>query len=89
MLRAKYPLFMRIRLSKGGRLSLPTHIRRRWATDSLVLEDRGDRVILRPIPQDAITRAVGAFASKDMTSSRARDQMRREEQEAQNRKYPR
>jgi hypothetical protein len=80
---------MKLRISKGGQISLPAAIRRRWATESLVVEDLGDRVVLRPIPHDPIGTAVGAFPSKKMTSSRAREQIRREEQAAESRKYRR
>lgn len=41
---------MRLRVSKGGQVSLPAEIRRRWATDSLVIEDLGDRVVLPTHP---------------------------------------
>jgi AbrB family looped-hinge helix DNA binding protein len=80
---------MRVRISKGGQISLPAEIRRRWATDSLVVEDLGDRVILRPIPFDPMGAAVGSFPSKKMTSSRARERLRREEQAAEMRKHRR
>jgi bifunctional DNA-binding transcriptional regulator/antitoxin component of YhaV-PrlF toxin-antitoxin module len=78
---------MRIRISKGGQISLPAPIRRRWETDSLVIEDLGDRVILRPIPTDPIGAAAGALGSGTMTSTQARERVRREEQAAEARKH--
>lgn len=77
---------MRLRISKGGQVSLPAPIRRRWATDALVIEDLGDRVVLRPIPADPIAAAKGAFPSKG-SAERARDRIRREEQAAEERKF--
>jgi len=76
---------MKLRISKGGQVSLPASIRRRWATDALVIEDLGDRVVLRPIPADPIAAAKGSLRSRGSTA-RARERFRREEQEAEARK---
>ena len=67
-------------------MSLPAPIRRRWATDALVIEDLGDRVVLRPIPADPIAAAKGSLRSKE-GAERARERFRREEQEAEDRKF--
>lgn len=80
---------MKIRISKGGQLSLPAEIRRRWATDALVVEDLGDRVVLRPIPNDPVAAAVGAFSTKKGSATRARQRMREEERAAEGRKHGR
>ena len=80
---------MRLKISKGGQISLPAPIRRRWATDSLVIEDLGDRVVLRPISADPIGTASGALSSRGMTSAQARARVRREEQLSEARKHPR
>jgi len=85
---AKYDSLMKIRISKGGQVSLPAAIRRRWATDALVVEDLGDRVVLRPIPSDPVAAVVGAFPSQRRTASQARKQIRDEELTAERRKYP-
>jgi bifunctional DNA-binding transcriptional regulator/antitoxin component of YhaV-PrlF toxin-antitoxin module len=79
---------MKIRISKGGQVSLPAEIRRRWATDALVVEDLGDRVVLRPIPSDPVGAVVGAFPSQKRTVSQARTRIREEEQAAERRRYP-
>lgn len=71
-------------------MSIPAPIRRRWATDALVIEDLGDRVVLRPIPKDPIAAAKGAFRSKSkMTAAQAMTRLRREEREAEERKFRR
>jgi hypothetical protein len=67
-------------------VSLPAPIRRRWATDALVIEDLGDRVVLRPIPADPIAAAKGSLRSRG-SAERARERLRREEQEAEDRKF--
>ncbi len=76
---------MKIRISKGGQVSLPAEIRRRWATDTLVVEDLGDRVVLRPIPRDPVAAVVGAFPSQGRTSGQARKRTRDKEQTAERR----
>jgi hypothetical protein len=78
---------MKIRLSRGGQFSLPAEIRRRWATDSLVVEDLGDRVVLMPIPEDPVAAVVGAFPSKKGSAAQARKRVRTEEQAAERRKH--
>jgi bifunctional DNA-binding transcriptional regulator/antitoxin component of YhaV-PrlF toxin-antitoxin module len=52
---------MLLRISKGGQVSIPAPIRKRWKTNELVAEDHGDKLVLRPAPDDPIERAYGAF----------------------------
>lgn len=52
----------RIRLSRGGQISIPASIRRRWRTSTFTLEDRGDRLVLEPAADDPIAAAEGALA---------------------------
>jgi bifunctional DNA-binding transcriptional regulator/antitoxin component of YhaV-PrlF toxin-antitoxin module len=51
----------RMRISRGGQVSIPAPIRHRWATSTLTLEDQGDRIVLRPAPDDPIAAAEGAL----------------------------
>lgn len=48
-------------ISKGGQVSLPAEIRRRWGVARLMLIDHGDRVELRPLPDDPIAALRGIF----------------------------
>lgn len=52
---------MEARISKGGQVSIPAAIRKRWATDRVVLEDRGDAILLRPLPEDPVSAARGSL----------------------------
>jgi len=52
----------RMKISKGGQISIPAPIRKRWGTGTLTLEDRGEEIVLRPAPDDPIAAAAGAFA---------------------------
>ena len=42
----------RTTISKGGQVSIPAVIRRRWATSRVVLEDLGDRIVIEPARDD-------------------------------------
>jgi AbrB family looped-hinge helix DNA binding protein len=52
----------RVRISKGGQISIPAAIRHRWGTSTVALEDQGDRIVLEPAPDDPIAAAEGALA---------------------------
>jgi bifunctional DNA-binding transcriptional regulator/antitoxin component of YhaV-PrlF toxin-antitoxin module len=74
---------MQARISKGGQVSIPASIRRRWATDRVVLEDKGDTLTLRPLPADPIRAARGSLRlPKGLTSEDLRAGARAEEEEA-------
>ena len=54
----------RMKISKGGQVSIPAPLRKRWATSTLTLEDRGEEIVLKPAPDDPIAAAAGAFAGE-------------------------
>ncbi|HTA34592.1 MAG TPA: AbrB/MazE/SpoVT family DNA-binding domain-containing protein [Solirubrobacteraceae bacterium] len=65
------------KITRGGQISIPSTIRRRWATSTVALEDLGDRVVLRPAPDDPIAAARGALAGElSMTSGQLRAEAR-------------
>jgi bifunctional DNA-binding transcriptional regulator/antitoxin component of YhaV-PrlF toxin-antitoxin module len=51
----------RLTISRGGQVSVPAAVRKRWRTNTVVAEDRGDHLVLRPTPDDPIEAARGAF----------------------------
>jgi AbrB family looped-hinge helix DNA binding protein len=68
----------KLRISSNGQVSIPAHIRRRWgATDVLVI-DKGDRIIVRPVPIDPIAAVVGKYADSVPPSEELRRQARDE-----------
>lgn len=71
----------RMKISKGGQVSIPAPIRKRWATTTLTLEDRGEEIVLKPAPDDPIAAAAGAFAGQGRGPGL--DTIRREEREAE------
>lgn len=54
----------RVTTSRGGRITIPAAIRRRWRTSTIALEDRGDRLVLTPAVDDPIAAAEGALADE-------------------------
>ena len=58
------------KITRGGQISIPSSIRHRWGTSTLALEDLGDRVVLRPAPDDPIAAARGALAGELSISGR-------------------
>lgn len=54
----------RLVISSGGQVSVPAAVRKRWRTRTVLAEDRGDHVVLRPAPDDPVAAAVGAFATQ-------------------------
>jgi hypothetical protein len=75
------------RISRGGQLSIPAPIRRRWATDRVLLEDRGDAIVVRPIPADPLAAARGSMrVPGGPTSDELREMARAEEAGSEARK---
>jgi AbrB family looped-hinge helix DNA binding protein len=77
------------KITRGGQISIPSSIRHRWGTSTLALEDLGDRVVLRPAPDDPIAAARGALAGElSMSSGQLRKAAREAETMAERRRRP-
>jgi AbrB family looped-hinge helix DNA binding protein len=59
-------MFMRtrMRVTRGGQISIPAEIRHRWGTSTVSLDDQGDRIVIQPAPDDPIAAADGALAAE-------------------------
>lgn len=75
-------------ISRGGQISIPAEIRRRWGTSQISVEDRGNALILRPIPPDPIGAAIGSLAGPGPSSDVARAATREEERLSDERRRP-
>jgi AbrB family looped-hinge helix DNA binding protein len=62
-------IMSRTKITRGGQISIPAFIRRRWNTSTLSLEDLGDHVVLRPAADDPVSAARGALAAEIKTRS--------------------
>lgn len=75
-------------ISKGGQISVPADVRKRWGTRRLRLEDRGDEIVITPAPEDPIAAARGIFKGRSKyTSEELRRMEREEEAEIEERKW--
>lgn len=79
----------RMKISKGGQVSIPAPIRKRWGTTTVTLEDRGEEIVLKPAPDDPLAAAAGAFAGegRGIGLDTIRREEREAEQEAEERKF--
>ena len=52
----------RLKITRGGQVSVPADVSRRWGTNTVTVEDMGDHVVLRPASDDPVSAAYGAFS---------------------------
>ena len=75
------------KITSAGQVSLPARVRRRWGTKRVLVEDLGDRVVLRPMPDDPIAAARGILKGRipgtDVLRARAREDERHAEERRQ------
>lgn len=67
-----------MKVSRNGQVSIPADARARWQADRVVVVDLGDRVVIRPLPDDAVGDLVGKYAGKGPSSQGARSAARAE-----------
>jgi bifunctional DNA-binding transcriptional regulator/antitoxin component of YhaV-PrlF toxin-antitoxin module len=67
------------KITAGGQISLPATVRKRWGTRSVAVEDLGDHVVVRPLPDDPIAAARGALRGRVDTSTSLRTRARRDD----------
>jgi bifunctional DNA-binding transcriptional regulator/antitoxin component of YhaV-PrlF toxin-antitoxin module len=60
------------RVTSNGQVSLPAALRRRWHVDKVLVVDRGDYAIVRPIPKDPVGELRGAHAGPGPATEEAR-----------------
>lgn len=78
---------MNYRITSSGQVSIPAAVRQRWKTRAVQIEDRGDHVVVRPVPEDPIEAAYGAFKGRiSISSEEARAIVRAEDARIEQRK---
>jgi hypothetical protein len=65
----------RLVISSGGQISVPAAVRKRWGTRTVLAEDQGDQLVLRPAPDDPIAAVRGIFAG-EMSGGPTIDELR-------------
>jgi bifunctional DNA-binding transcriptional regulator/antitoxin component of YhaV-PrlF toxin-antitoxin module len=63
---------VKAKVTRNGQVSLPAELRHRWGACSVLVIDRGDHALVRPIPDDTIASLRGAHACPGPTSEEAR-----------------
>ncbi|OFW71595.1 MAG: hypothetical protein A2Y55_02200 [Actinobacteria bacterium RBG_16_68_12] len=81
----------RHRITGAGQVSIPAEVRHRWGTSTVAIEDEGDRIVLRPVPDDPIAALRGSLADlrTDVTATEAVRAARDEEIEIEEEKWKR
>lgn len=51
-------------ISQGGQVQIPAEVRRRWGTRKVMIDDDGDSLRIRPLPDDLIAAAQALLAGK-------------------------
>ena len=74
------------RITQGGQISLPASVRRRWGTSTVGIEDLGDSVVVRPLPDDPIAAARGALQGRIGSTAELRAKARKDEGRAEGRR---
>jgi len=66
-------------LSRNGQVSIPAEARSRWNTHHVIVVDLGDRVVMRPMPDQPVEELEGKYRGRGPTSEDARRRARRDE----------
>jgi AbrB family looped-hinge helix DNA binding protein len=76
----------RVRVSRNGQVSVPAAVRHRWGTSTVLIIDRGDYAIVRPVPDDPVEALRGAYDTPGPTTDDVRSVDRDEEAVAEERR---
>ena len=74
-----------MKVSRNGQVSIPADARARWNADRVVVVDLGDRVVVRPMPDDPVEELVGKYRRGPATGT-ARRRARTDEASAETRR---
>lgn len=80
------------KLTRGGQITVPAHVRRRWNASEVTIEDHDDHIVVRPLPEDraARIRALRGIwkveGKDDVNLSRALEEQRELDRELEARK---
>jgi bifunctional DNA-binding transcriptional regulator/antitoxin component of YhaV-PrlF toxin-antitoxin module len=75
------------RISKGGQISIPASVRNRWKSSRVWVDDQGDALVLRPLPDDPIGAALDLFPPGGPSTDDIRAKLREEQAEVEARRY--
>lgn len=74
------------KITAAGQISLPATVRTRWGVSSVAVDDLGDHVVVRPLPDDPIEAARGALSNRKIKVTSLRETARKDEATAEQRR---
>jgi len=77
---------MSYKITTSGQVSIPATVRRRWRTSRVEVEDHGDHVVVRPVPDDPVEAAFGIFKDRGINTTELRRRAREDERRAEERR---
>lgn len=77
---------VRAKVTRNGQVSLPAELRHRWGAGAVLVIDRGDYAIVRPIPEDTVAVLQGSHAGPGPTSETVRQAERAAEAASESRR---
>lgn len=77
------------KVTTSGQISLPAPVRKRWGAAQVIVEDEGDRVVVRPLPEDPIAAACGSLKRRGPSLEVIRERERAAEAGRQRRRASR
>jgi bifunctional DNA-binding transcriptional regulator/antitoxin component of YhaV-PrlF toxin-antitoxin module len=63
---------VRTKVTSNGQISLPAELRHRWRTPAVLVIDKGDYAIVRPVPDDPVAALRGSHSGPGPASEQAR-----------------
>lgn len=66
-----------VKITTSGQISLPASVRNRWRASRVAVEDEGDRVTVRPLPDDPVAAACGSLRRRGSPPEAVRARERR------------
>ena len=75
-----------MKVSGNGQVSIPASARARWHANRVIVVDLGDRVVVRPLPDEPVHSLRGKYAERGPTTDAARRAARTEELAAERRR---
>ena len=66
-------------VSQNGQVSIPAATRARWKARRVIVVDLGDRVVVRPAPDQPVGDLEGKYSGRGPSSDQARRQARQSE----------
>ncbi|KAA0232585.1 MAG: hypothetical protein JJLCMIEE_03344 [Acidimicrobiales bacterium] len=74
-----------MKVSSNGQVSIPADARARWQAEKMLVVDLGDRLVMRPLPEDAVDSLIAKYKG-GLSTDEARRRSRKDDAAAERRK---